>query len=212
MEKIIKFFKRKMYLIGGLLYLAGVSTGFILMLSSVAKAINFSLPGGSEVSVPQIVFNIEGYKKIQHIVGVVLEEAPLETPSPTGQEPLKEESVVTMPATTTESESAKQATSTEVEAEELVLDKAAISLRVLNGSGVTGAASSVRSIFEAEGFIVSKVGNTQKTAKSRLEIKDSKNDYAALIVEAIADTHTVHEITSLAETEEVDAVFIIGVE
>jgi len=220
MGKILKFLRHNVYLIGGLLYLAGVLIGFGLALSFAARAINFSLPGGSQVRVPQTTFNIEGYKKIEHLTGIALpEEKTSELQEEKSVEQLIEPSGEAPPATaatTTENEISEvdeeQGTSTASEAEKPVLDKSALSISVLNGSGKAGAAASLRAILEAAGFKVSKVGNTEKTLQSRLEIKDSKNDYAALVVEVIADKYIVDKIVSLAETEAVDAVFIIGLE
>ena len=118
MGKIIKFLKHNIYFIGGLLYLAGVLVGFGLTLSFVARTINASLPGGSEVSVPPVVFNVDEYRKIQNIVGVILEEESTEEPQvEIRQESLDEEIVIAV-ATTTESEIAETAaTSTETVAE-----------------------------------------------------------------------------------------------
>jgi len=223
MKRLIKFFKRNIYFIAGIAYLALITAGFLFVLSFVARTIDKSLPGGSEVFVPQIAFDLEKYETIQDVVGVSLKEEvapfPLTPPLPKEEAPSVEEPPLGEEGAGEKAESGvieappfEPEPTVEIEAPPPVLDKSSISIFVLNGSSVTGAAGRLRSSLEADGFSVPKVGNAVATQKSRLEIKESKKEYEDLIRKIIEQSYTIHEVRVLEEGETADAIFIIGIE
>ena len=112
MKRLIKFFKRNIYFIAGIAYLALITAGFLLVLSFVARTIDKSLPGGSEVFVPQIAFDLEKYETIQDVVGVSLKEEvapfPLTPPLPKEEASSVEEPAPSLPVETPNQPSQKE--------------------------------------------------------------------------------------------------------
>lgn len=223
---MIKFFKKNIYFIASFVYFGAAVAGFVFTISFVAKIINSSLPGGSEIVVPEVSFNVSGYKDIEDLVGVALKEEVsasnngVDRESETSETDATSTAIMEIPiesSTTSDtvpgqdaSAATSTATSTEDIVEEEVLDKSQISISVQNGSGVSGVAAKLELVLEADGFTVAKIGNTERADKSQLEIKDSKTEYKDALEVSIKKSYEVYELKSLDEGSEYDAIFIIG--
>lgn len=90
-----------------------------------------------------------------------------------------------------------------------------ITVRVLNGSGESGAAGDGADVVLAAGYIVSGTGNadTFDYDETVIQIKKSKQTEAANLRKALAASYTVATtVETLAETATVDAIVIVGSE
>lgn len=91
--------------------------------------------------------------------------------------------------------------------------KKGISIRVLNGSGVQGAAGDGASLLLAAGYNVTGTGNADNFdyTNTVIQIKKSKQAEATSIRKALSSQYTVATtVETLAETANVDAIVIVG--
>ncbi len=106
--------------------------------------------------------------------------------------------------TTTVAETAATTTST--------LDKKAVKIAVYNSTGIKGLANELKTVLEADGFVMEKTGNISESyATTTIKIKESKKDYTSLIKESVSKKHQLGDDQILAESEIYDIIIIIGV-
>jgi hypothetical protein len=88
-----------------------------------------------------------------------------------------------------------------------------LKIQVLNGSGVAGAAGKAKSFLESLGYKNVNTGNaeTSDLATTTVAIKDSKQDYSALLKKDLSGKYTLaDEIQTLAASNSADVVVTIG--
>lgn len=94
-------------------------------------------------------------------------------------------------------------------------NRADITLEVLNGSGVGGAAAKMQEFLEGKGYDVGKAGNADKTdyAETEIHVKKDKEQYISVLEADLGEGYTVG--TSAADLEDdaaFDAQIIVGKE
>lgn len=95
------------------------------------------------------------------------------------------------------------------------LDRSEVSVRVLNGSGVSGKAASVRDFLEELGWTVDSIGNADADdyATTEVRYKEEFEDFADLIVEDLSSDYDASASTdTLDSTASADIEVIVGVE
>ncbi len=95
------------------------------------------------------------------------------------------------------------------------LDKTAISIQILNGSGITGAAKAAQDYLEGQGYTISAVGNADSSDYEAMiiAVKDDKKDYFAQLKKALATKYTVEDQADMvASSIKYDVVITIGKE
>lgn len=95
------------------------------------------------------------------------------------------------------------------------LAKNEITLEVLNGGGVPGAASQMKAFLEEKGYTVSDTGNTEEYTYEQTEIhvKSAKEAYLTILEDDISESYTVGTLkATLAESEPYDVRIIVGKE
>lgn len=93
------------------------------------------------------------------------------------------------------------------------LNRKDLSLQVLNGAGVPGAAKKAETLLEELGYEVKSTGNGRSFdyKETEIAIKDSKKDYLKLLVEGLSKEYKVSEdTTNLNEQSEFDVIITIG--
>lgn len=93
----------------------------------------------------------------------------------------------------------------------LAFNKKSLTLMILNSTPKKGVASTLSKILIDAGFAKSKTGN-EKTAYAvtTIFIKNSKYDYAPLLLEAILKSYPEAQATTTSDTAPFDATIIIG--
>lgn len=73
------------------------------------------------------------------------------------------------------------------------LDRSEPSIRVLNGNGTSGVASTMKNLLEEKGYIVDSVGNAESFdfESTTLRFKESFQDFEELLVEDLSDDYSV---------------------
>lgn len=92
------------------------------------------------------------------------------------------------------------------------VDRATVKVQVLNGTGVAGQASSIRTILEKAGYEGITTGNAERYdyEQSEVQIRKEKAYLEAVILADITESISSPTVTELDETETVDVVIIIG--
>ncbi len=93
------------------------------------------------------------------------------------------------------------------------LDRAEISIQVLNGSGVSGAAGDMQAFLEDVGYENVEAGNADDSdyLNITIQIKEEFEEFADLISKDISDSYVVNDdIEMLDEDSDYDAVIIVG--
>lgn len=91
------------------------------------------------------------------------------------------------------------------------LDKTAVRIEVLNGTKTRGLAADLKTILEADGFMVEKIGNIPELyATTTIRIKESKKDYSLLIKESVSKKYQLGDDLILEESEIYDIIIIVG--
>lgn len=88
-----------------------------------------------------------------------------------------------------------------------------LTVKVLNGSGEKGVAGTVATLLKDKGYTVSSTGNADNFdyTDTVIQIKKSKQTSLAKLKTALSTDYTVSATTeTLAETEDVDAIVIVG--
>lgn len=96
---------------------------------------------------------------------------------------------------------------------ETEVDKAQPAIRVLNGSGIAGLASSAKDFLENLGWRVTSVGNAQAYDfdQTQIRVKDDFSKYQEALVGDLSDKYSV-EVSSdpLSSTDSADIEVIVG--
>lgn len=95
------------------------------------------------------------------------------------------------------------------------LDRSQLSVQVLNGSGVSGAAKKAGDFLESLGYNVVQVGNADSSdfAQTTIQIKSSEDKFLSLLKKDLSSNYTVGTTSAgLAESNSADAIVTIGKE
>lgn len=95
------------------------------------------------------------------------------------------------------------------------LDRATISIQVLNGSGTSGAAGKMKTALEESGFTVKDTANAQNYdyEKTEIIVKEDKKDYIPLLEEDLKKLYTLApSVSTLDEDVPYDVRIIVGKE
>lgn len=93
------------------------------------------------------------------------------------------------------------------------LDRSELSIQVLNGSGVTGAAKTAQEYLEGLGYSVDAVGNADESdlETTQVAIKSEKEEFSDLVKEDLSEQYTVdEEVGELDEDSTYDVVITLG--
>jgi len=93
------------------------------------------------------------------------------------------------------------------------ISRADLKIKVLNGTGVPGAAGKVAELLEKLGWQGIKTGNADNFdyQKTVIQIKESKKEYFELLKKDLSSKYTLEEEPqTLSEDENFDAVIIVG--
>ena len=93
------------------------------------------------------------------------------------------------------------------------VDKAQPSLRILNGSGIAGLASSAKDFIEGLGWRVATVGNanTYDYEQTQIKLKNDFSKYQEPLIKDLSDKYSVKVSSStLSSTDSADIEIIIG--
>lgn len=93
------------------------------------------------------------------------------------------------------------------------LDRSELEIRILNGSGKAGAASTVKDFLEGKGYKVGKVGNAENYdfTQTVLRFKQSLKAFQELMVSDMSDDYSVSVSTDdLDATDSADVEVIVG--
>lgn len=90
-----------------------------------------------------------------------------------------------------------------------------ITVQILNGGGVAGAASKLKKLLEEKGYKVSGTGNAQAYSydKTEISVKSGKDAVLTLLQEDLKDSYTIGKTsTDLSDSVSYDARVIVGKE
>ncbi len=93
------------------------------------------------------------------------------------------------------------------------LNRADLKIKILNGTGVPGAASKAANFLEKLGWVGIKTGNADNFDYSQtvIKIKESKKDYFSLLTEDLSKNYSpAKEGETLSEEEKFDVIIILG--
>lgn len=94
------------------------------------------------------------------------------------------------------------------------VDLTAYSIRVLNGSGITGEAAKVKALLEKKGFEVGSVANAATSDYTKTEIsakKNTKEEYLNELIKALQDDYSVNSVVEDAPSSQTaDVVVTVG--
>lgn len=92
------------------------------------------------------------------------------------------------------------------------IDKASAKIRILNGSGKAGAASSAKDFIEGLGYKVTVVGNATKYdfENTVLRFKSAFNSFEAALTEDMSSKYSVETGEALEATDSADIEVILG--
>ncbi len=128
-----------------------------------------------------------------------------------GENQPKKVAVQPTPTSQTEKILAASPTATLTPVQEL--DKSELSLQALNGSGTSGAASTLADVLKKAGYTVSGTGNAQEFdyTETVIQIKKSKSSYTKGLVADLSKEYDVSsDVETLAESARYDAIVIVG--
>lgn len=94
------------------------------------------------------------------------------------------------------------------------LDKSEVSIRILNGSGVTGKAAAVKDFLEGLGWKVVKIGNANSSdlATTEVRFKEDSRKFEDLIIGDLADKYDAAAISDdLEASDSADIEVTVGV-
>jgi len=93
------------------------------------------------------------------------------------------------------------------------LDRAKLTIEVLNGSGVVGAGSKAANALRDLGYKISSTGNAENFdyENTVIQIKESKSNFLSLLKKDLAQSYTIDSSSSsLSASSSADAVVIVG--
>ncbi len=154
------------------------------------------------------------------LTGGQTEETPELTPSPTVEvfptntpEPTPEEVTPTLTPKPTNTPTPKPTSSINPVDKTTGLDRSKLSIRIKNGSGVTGAAKKAGDILEALGYNIIQIGNADNSdyAQTEIQISSAQNKYLDLLKKDLSANYTVGSTSNdKSASESADAIVIIG--
>ena len=90
----------------------------------------------------------------------------------------------------------------------------AYSIRVLNGSGITGEAAKVKTLLEEKGFEIASVGNAATSDYTKTVItaqEDTDEEYLNELIKALQDDYSVNSVVEDAPSSQTaDVVVTVG--
>lgn len=95
------------------------------------------------------------------------------------------------------------------------VDKKAVAVEVLNGSGEKGVALKMKSVLEEAGYTVKKMGNAENFSfeKTEIHVKADKEEYLEALAADLKDSYTIEtKAADLDEDSAYDVQIIIGKE
>lgn len=107
--------------------------------------------------------------------------------------------------TTTETETAEEAEET-LE----LLTREVITLEILNGSGVAGAAAETADIFEELGYEILEIGNADETIGNQLYVNPEVADLIAVLLEDVEGELDIASVSGELEDSSASARIILG--
>ncbi len=93
------------------------------------------------------------------------------------------------------------------------LDKSSVKVKVLNGSGVTGKAATVKTLLESAGWTVGSIGNADNSdyKTTEVKVKDSAKSFLDAIVRDLSDKYSAGPSSnSLEASDSADIVVVVG--
>lgn len=94
------------------------------------------------------------------------------------------------------------------------IDLTAYSIRVLNGSGITGEAAKVKTLLEEKGFEIASVGNAATSDYTKTVItaqEDTDEEYLNELIKALQDDYSVNSVVEDAPSSQTaDVVVTVG--
>ncbi len=126
---------------------------------------------------------------------------------------LKADDSAIQPAIVSVEESQLSPTETVTPTPEVELDRADLTVQILNGSGTPGVASTAQEYLEGLGYENIDTGNADSYdyEETVIAIKTEKEDYLNLISQDLADKYTVAEETeSLDDDSDFDVIITLG--
>jgi len=95
----------------------------------------------------------------------------------------------------------------------LAIDYSKYKIKVLNGSGIGGAAAKGKEILESEKFVIEEIGNAETSDYEKTVIKAKKevpSAFLSTLKSVLEKTYLLDANKELEDSEEVDVVIIIG--
>lgn len=86
-------------------------------------------------------------------------------------------------------------------------------IEVLNGSGISGEAARVKTLFEQEGFTVISIGNSDRSNYKETIVqvkKDTPEAFLNKLKSLLEETYVVSIVIALSPDENVDTIVIVG--
>lgn len=191
----IKKIRPKDLVYSGILALFAVAVVIIFFISTrfISENINkvFSSEGGEGVQ----ALNIERYNLVTKKLGITANGSPENTVALATTTPRQEVPTIVTPE--------KPTTPT--------LDKKSLTIMVRNSTIKKGVAGTLAKSLENAGFTAPTTGNESTPySTTTILIKDSKNDYAPLVLEEISKTYSDATIATTSESAAFDVTIIIG--
>ncbi len=86
------------------------------------------------------------------------------------------------------------------------------SIRILNGSGIAGAAGKMRDFLSAKGYPIESVGNAENFSYQTItvQIKTSKKGISGLLTKDLEERYSINIGSSISEDEKFDILLIVG--
>ncbi|HVT01604.1 MAG TPA: LytR C-terminal domain-containing protein [Patescibacteria group bacterium] len=140
-----------------------------------------------------------------------IEMLPTDTPTPTEDTSPTPATSPTKGATATPAPT-KASTGSSVD-KATGLDRAKLSIHVLNGSGTAGASKKMSDFLEGLGYNVIQIGNADNFdyTNTEIQVANSKSDYIALLKKDLSANYTVGSTSGTPPSDEqADAIVIVG--
>lgn len=92
------------------------------------------------------------------------------------------------------------------------LDRSKLSIQVLNGSGVAGAASKVAELLRGVGYRIASTGNADNFdfVDTSIDVKSASSSYLGLLKKDLQSSYTIGSTSATLATGSADAVVIVG--
>lgn len=185
---------------GGILlvFFIVITTTFVVAMRFISSNINAIFTG--ETGETELGLNKERYERTLNKLGITISvpSLPQTTAGAPSPEPTANIATSTPPVTTTTTAPPP-------------LDRSTLTLMIKNSTTKKGAAGALASALQKEGFMTATTSNESQTySVTTILVKESKYDYAALILEEVLRSYPGAIATSTANTASYDATIIIG--